>query len=51
MFHLKKNKRYKTLYKKILVLKTNINNDVKTFKFKKKKWKTFLTLLKKKKKT
>lgn len=48
MFNLKKNKRYKILYKKFLILKTNINNDIKIFKLKKKKWEIFLTILKKK---
>lgn len=49
MFNLKKNKRYKILYKKLLILRTNLNNDIKIFKFKKKKWKIFLTILKIKK--
>lgn len=49
MVHLKNNKRNKILYKKFLVLKTNINNDTKIFKFKKKKWKIFKTLLKRQK--
>ena len=49
MFHLKNNRRNKILYKKFLVLKTNINNDTKIFKFKKKKWDIFKTILKRQK--
>ena len=40
-------KRKKTLYKKFRVLRINIKNNNKIFKFKKNKWKTILTFLKK----
>ena len=49
MIQLKNNRRNKILYKKFLVLKTNINNDNKIFKLKKKKWEVFKAILKRKK--
>ena len=50
MFHLKNNKKYKTLYKKFLVSRIDVKNSPKIFKFKKEKWKLFLEILKRKKK-
>ena len=48
MVQLDKNTRYKPLYKKFIRLRSNVQLKNKLFKFKKKKWQTFLFFLKKK---
>ena len=49
MFHLKNNRRNKTLYKKFLILRTKTIKNFKITKLKKKKWKEFLTIIKRQK--
>lgn len=43
------NKKYKPFYKKLILLRTDVTDNNKVFKFKKKKWETFLEILERKK--